>query len=292
MLLHGWPYDIHSYADVAPAPGCGRLSRDRSVSARLRDDALSVGGHLPQRRSKRRSPLDIVALMDALEIEQGDHRRLRLGRAHGRHHRRRSGRSAARRSSAVSGYLIINLEAQPAAAAAEGRARMVVPVLLRDRARPRAATTQNRTSSTSSSGSSPRRRGTSTTRPTTAPRRRSTIPIMSTIVIHNYRWRLSLAEGEPQYDALEQTARRRARRSRVPTITIASDFDGAPADGAAYAKHIHRPVRAPRPERHRSQRAAGSASGIRQGDRRSGWLLIGQPSLRLAPEAWEVKASV
>jgi pimeloyl-ACP methyl ester carboxylesterase len=64
------------------------------------------------------------------------------------------------------------------------------------------------------------------------------------IVIHNYRWRLSLAEGEPQYDSLERRLLE-APAISVPTITIASDFDGAAADGAAYAKkfsgrHSHR----------------------------------------------------
>jgi pimeloyl-ACP methyl ester carboxylesterase len=64
------------------------------------------------------------------------------------------------------------------------------------------------------------------------------------IVIHNYRWQLSLAPGDPRYDDLE--ARLAARPAiTVPTITIASDFDGAAADGAAYrklfsAKYAHR----------------------------------------------------
>jgi pimeloyl-ACP methyl ester carboxylesterase len=54
------------------------------------------------------------------------------------------------------------------------------------------------------------------------------------IVIHNYRWRLSLADGERQYDQLE------ARLFEgpvitVPTITIGRDFDGAAANGRAYA---------------------------------------------------------
>ena len=46
------------------------------------------------------------------------------------------------------------------------------------------------------------------------------------IVVHNYRWRQSLAPGEPRYDDDE---RRLAARPAiaVPTITIASDFDGA-----------------------------------------------------------------
>jgi pimeloyl-ACP methyl ester carboxylesterase len=64
------------------------------------------------------------------------------------------------------------------------------------------------------------------------------------IVIHNYRWRLSLAKGEPRYDSLEQKLFQRPVIS-VPTITIASDFDGPAADGKAYAgmfsgKYSHR----------------------------------------------------
>ena len=64
------------------------------------------------------------------------------------------------------------------------------------------------------------------------------------IVIHNYRWRLSLAEGESKYDTLEKRLATRPEIT-VPTITIGSDFDGAAADGKAYAnkftgKYEHR----------------------------------------------------
>ena len=64
------------------------------------------------------------------------------------------------------------------------------------------------------------------------------------IVIHDYRWRLSLAAGEPKYDDL-QNKLAVAPVITVPTITIASDFDGAAADGAAYrdkfsGKYSHR----------------------------------------------------
>jgi pimeloyl-ACP methyl ester carboxylesterase len=55
------------------------------------------------------------------------------------------------------------------------------------------------------------------------------------IVIHNYRWRLSVAEGEPRYDDLERKLFE-GPVIAVPTITIASDFDGAAADGTSYAK--------------------------------------------------------
>jgi len=55
------------------------------------------------------------------------------------------------------------------------------------------------------------------------------------IVIHNYRWRLGLAKGESRYDALEAKLAE-GPVIAVPAITIASDFDGAAADGKAYAK--------------------------------------------------------
>jgi pimeloyl-ACP methyl ester carboxylesterase len=47
------------------------------------------------------------------------------------------------------------------------------------------------------------------------------------IVIHNYRWRLGLAEGERKYDALEE----RLAKSpviTVPAITLEGDANGAP----------------------------------------------------------------
>ena len=56
-----------------------------------------------------------------------------------------------------------------------------------------------------------------------------------TIVIHNYRWRLSLAEGESKYDAVERQLAE-APVIRVPTITLEGDANGAPhADPSAYA---------------------------------------------------------
>jgi pimeloyl-ACP methyl ester carboxylesterase len=67
------------------------------------------------------------------------------------------------------------------------------------------------------------------------------------IVVHNYRWRLGLAPGEPQYDQLE---RRLAELPviGVPTITLEGDANGAPhPDPGVYAarfsgKYVHRNV--------------------------------------------------
>ena len=56
------------------------------------------------------------------------------------------------------------------------------------------------------------------------------------MVIHNYRWRLGLAEGESQYDELEQRLAK-APTISVPTITMEGDANGAPhPEPAAYAK--------------------------------------------------------
>ena len=60
------------------------------------------------------------------------------------------------------------------------------------------------------------------------------------IVIHNYRWRLGLAEGDERYLGFEQKLAERPT-IEVPTITIASDFDGPNADGKAYADRFTGP---------------------------------------------------
>jgi pimeloyl-ACP methyl ester carboxylesterase len=55
------------------------------------------------------------------------------------------------------------------------------------------------------------------------------------IVIHNYRFRIGLAEGEPQYDKFEKQLAQLPTIA-VPTITLEGDANGAPhpADAAAY----------------------------------------------------------
>jgi pimeloyl-ACP methyl ester carboxylesterase len=56
------------------------------------------------------------------------------------------------------------------------------------------------------------------------------------IVVHNYRWRLALAQGEPRYDDLEKRLAE-GPVITVPTITLEGDANGAPhPDPGAYAK--------------------------------------------------------
>jgi pimeloyl-ACP methyl ester carboxylesterase len=60
-------------------------------------------------------------------------------------------------------------------------------------------------------------------------------------VIHNYRWRLGLAEGESRYDEMEQTLAT-APAISVPTITLEGDANGAPhPDPKDYAKRFTGP---------------------------------------------------
>jgi pimeloyl-ACP methyl ester carboxylesterase len=67
------------------------------------------------------------------------------------------------------------------------------------------------------------------------------------VVIHNYRWRLGLAQGESQYDYLE-TQLAKGPNIAVPTITLEGDANGAPhPDASAYAekftdKYEHRVI--------------------------------------------------
>jgi pimeloyl-ACP methyl ester carboxylesterase len=68
------------------------------------------------------------------------------------------------------------------------------------------------------------------------------------IVIHNYRWRLGLAEGERKYDEFEKRLAAFPVIT-VPTITLQGDADGAPRpDPSSYAKkfsakYSHRPIK-------------------------------------------------
>ena len=56
------------------------------------------------------------------------------------------------------------------------------------------------------------------------------------IVIHNYRWRLGLSEGETQYDDLEKRLAE-APVISVPTITLEGDANGAPhLNASTYAR--------------------------------------------------------
>ena len=87
VLLHGWPYDIHTYVDVAPL-----LARPgyRVIVPYLRGYGTTrfISGDTPRNGQQSVVALDIIALHGCAQDRQGHRRRLRLGRAHCQHRRR------------------------------------------------------------------------------------------------------------------------------------------------------------------------------------------------------------
>ena len=135
ILLHGWPYDIHSFVDVAPllsARGYRVLIpylRGYGTTRFLSPETLRNG-------QQAALAADCVEFMDALGIERAVVAGFDWGA-------RTANIVAAlwpqrcRGMVSVSGYLIGSREADKGTATAAGGARMVVPVLLRDRPGPR-----------------------------------------------------------------------------------------------------------------------------------------------------------
>lgn len=245
ICLHGWPYDIHSYVDVAPllaeqgyrvivpylrGHGTTRFLSDRTFR-NAQQSAIAV---------------DIVALMDALKIEKAVLAGFDWGS-------RTADIIAAlwpercKALVSVSGYLITNLKAQlqPPAPQAEhtwwyqfyfsterGRLAMEDPTLRHDLTRFVWQTV------------SPTWNFDDATFERTAAAFEN--PDYADIVIHNYRWRLSLADGELRYDGLEKQLAARPLID-VPTITLDPERDPftAPGNGSSYrdrftGKYEHR----------------------------------------------------
>jgi pimeloyl-ACP methyl ester carboxylesterase len=234
ILLHGWPYDIHSYVDVAPILAAQGY---RVIVPYLRGYGTTRFRSSQTFRNAQQSAvaLDVVALMDALAIRTAIIGGFDWG-----------SRTAAIVAAlwperckglvAVSGYLVTN------------RAANLTPLPPRVEwgwwyqyyfatERGVRGYTENRHEFNKFIWklASP----TWDFDDATFDRSAASFdnPDHVAIVIHNYRWRLSLAEGEQQYDDLERRLSR-APVIAVPSITIASDFDGAAADGKAYAKRF------------------------------------------------------
>jgi pimeloyl-ACP methyl ester carboxylesterase len=245
LLLHGWPYDIHSYVEVVPLLAAAGY---RVVVPHLRGYGTTRFLSSETFRNGQQSVLavDTVALMDALGIE-----RAILG---GYDWGARTANVVAalwpercKAMVSVSGYLIGSPEANklplpPTAelqwwyqyyfATERGRAgydkyRHEFARLIWRIASPKwdfdDATFDRSAASLDN-------------------------PDHVSIVIHNYRWRLGLADGEPELDGLERRLAE-APVITVPTITLEGDANGAPhPDSSAYAgkfsgKYLHRVVK-------------------------------------------------
>ena len=130
ILLHGWPYDIYSFVDVAPVLASAGF---RVIVPYLRGYGTTrfLSPDTPRNGQQGALATDVIALMDALRIGKAVVAGFRLGRADGRH--RRGDLAAARQGPGLGERLPDRQPGgQQQAVAANGRTAMVVPVLLRD----------------------------------------------------------------------------------------------------------------------------------------------------------------
>jgi len=232
MLLHGWPYDIHSYGDVAPRLGAAGY---RVVVPHLRGHGTTRFLNRDTFRNGEQAVVahDIIALMDALEIEKA----ILAGYDWGARTANIIAALWPQRCKAMvsaGGYLINDRKSykRPLAPLVEwgwwyqyyfvtGNGETGLEAHQRDLAKlvwrvnsPKwdfDDATFDRTAASFDN------------------------PDYVSIAIHNYRWRLSVADGDPRYQDVE----RRLGQGpviTVPTITLDGDSDGVtPAtDGASY----------------------------------------------------------
>ncbi|MCE7010282.1 alpha/beta hydrolase [Kibdelosporangium philippinense] len=241
ILLHGWPYDIHAFVDVAPlltAKGYRVLVpylRGYGTTTFLKGDTV-------RNAQQTTFASDIVAFMDALKVDKAVLGGFDWG-----------ARTACvvaalwpqRVKALVSdgGYIITCLKGNLQPLPPVGELAWWYQYYFATE-RGVMGYTKNRHDFNKLiwQGASPKWRFDDATYERSATAFDN--PDHVAIVIHNYRWRLSLAPGEPAYDALEQKLAD-APAITVPTITMASDFEGAAADGMAYrskftAKYEHR----------------------------------------------------
>jgi pimeloyl-ACP methyl ester carboxylesterase len=244
ILLHGWPYDILSFADVAPLLASAGY---HVIIPYLRGFGTTRFLSAATARNGQQSVVafDVIALMDALKIERAVIGGFDWGA-------RTANIVAAlwpercKAMVSVSGYLIGNQEAGKVPLPPKGelewwyqyyfateRGRAGYEMYRRDFAKLIWKT------------ASPEWAFDDTTFDASAAALDN--PDHVAIVVHNYRWRLGLVKGEPQYDTLEARLAK-APVIGVPTITLEGDANGAPhPEPSSYAgkfsgKYSHRTV--------------------------------------------------
>jgi pimeloyl-ACP methyl ester carboxylesterase len=233
ILLHGWPYDIHTYVDIAPLLASKGY---RVIVPHLRGYSTTRFLSTKTIRNAQQSALalDIIALLDALKIQKAIVGGCDWGA-------RTANIIAAlwpdrcKALVSVSGYLI----------GSRASNRMPLPpgaelqwwyqyYFATERGRAGYEKYRDEFAELIWRIASPKWNFDDATfnRSATAFNNEDHVEI----VIHNYRWRLSLAEGERQYDDLERRLAL-APAISVPTITLEGDANGAPhPEPAAYAK--------------------------------------------------------
>ncbi|KQV68094.1 alpha/beta hydrolase [Rhizobium sp. Root1220] len=238
ILLHGWPYDIYSYVDVAPLLASAGY---RVIVPYLRGYGTThfLSGDTARNGQQSVVAVDILALMDALKIEKAvlggydwGARTVNIMAA--------LWPERCKAMVSVSGYLIGSQEGnrKPLPPKAE-LAWWYQFYFATERGEAGYAENRHDFAKLIWQLASPKWQFDDATFDRSAAAFDN--PDHVAIVIHNYRWRLSLAQGEPKYDDLEKQLAKGPTIS-VPTITLEGDANGAPhPDPAAYAKKFTGP---------------------------------------------------
>ncbi|MFY9551813.1 MAG: alpha/beta hydrolase [Thermoanaerobaculia bacterium] len=233
ILLHGWPYDIHSYVDVAPLLASAGY---RVIVPYLRGYGTTRFLSSETFRNGQPSALagDVIALMDALKIEKAVLAGFDWG-----------ARSAdivaalwperCKALVSVSGYLIGSQEAGKAPLPPKAELQWWYQFYFAtERGRAGYERYRHDFAKLIWQLASPKWNFDDATFERTAASFDN--PDHVSIVIHNYRWRLGRAEGEPKYDDLEKRLGEFPVIT-VPTITMEGDANGAPhPEPSSYAK--------------------------------------------------------
>jgi len=238
ILLHGWPYDIHAFAEVAP-----RLAAKgyRVIVPHLRGHGTTRFLSSGTFRNGQPAALatDVLDLMDALQIR----RAVLAGFDWGARSADIVAALWPERCAAlvaVSGYLIGNQEAGKVPLPPDAELQWWYQFYFAtDRGRAGYAKYSNDFARLIWKLASPKWDFDDSTFERSAASLDN--PDHVDIVIHNYRWRLGLAEGEPKYADLEKRLAA-APVITVPTITLEGDANGAPhPDPASYANKFSGP---------------------------------------------------
>jgi pimeloyl-ACP methyl ester carboxylesterase len=244
ILLHGWPYDIHSFVDVAPALAEAGYRvivpylRGYGTTRFLSPDTMRNG-------QQSAVAMDLIALMDALKIEKATIGGFDWGA-------RTANIVAAlwpqrcRAMVSVSGYLIGSQAAGKAPLPPQAELQWWYQYYFAtERGREGYSKYRHDFSRLIWQLASPKWNFDDATFDRSAAAFDN--PDHVAVVIHNYRWRLALAAGEAVYDELEKRLAEFPQIS-VPTITMEGDANGAPhPDPATYAmkftgRYEHRAV--------------------------------------------------
>jgi pimeloyl-ACP methyl ester carboxylesterase len=232
VLLHGWPYDIHSFVDAASLLSSAGF---RVLIPYLRGYGTTrfLSGETRRNGQQAAVALDVVALMDSLKIEKA----ILAGFDWGARTANIIAALWPERCKAmvsVSGYLI--------GSQAAGKTPLPPTAELQWWYQYYFATERGRSGYDKYRHdfakliwqlASPQWEFDNATFGRTA--RSFDNPDHVDIVVHNYRWRLGLVEGEARYEDLERRLAQ-APVITVPTITLEGDANGAPhPDPSSYA---------------------------------------------------------